>query len=62
MTTKPYDELVKAGLVQPGVLTDEEIATVNTMSDEEVKVLIKIAQKLGPSSAGRHEARPNFPL
>ena len=42
--------------------TTAEKTIINHMSEQEVRFLIRMRQKYGPTRKGRVEAAPNFPV
>lgn len=60
MKGSPADRLVSAGLCNESDLSDKDREVLNTLTDEEVDVLVNLHNKLG--SAENDAARPMFPL
>jgi hypothetical protein len=52
--------LEDAGILDQRQFSAEEIALVATITDDEIDVLIRLRQKLGPPSADKNHIRPNF--
>lgn len=62
MASTPVQRLEAAGICKADSLTATEKEQLSKLSDQEVDVLIKLQQKLGPTEEGREAARPNFPI
>jgi hypothetical protein len=54
--------LKEEGVYTADEITPEERQLVQSMTDEEVDMLIHLYKKLGGTAEGREEIRPNFPL
>jgi hypothetical protein len=52
--------LEQAGILEPRNFTAEELTLVDQINDDEIDVLIRLRQKLGPSAADKNHIRPNF--
>ncbi len=53
-------KLEDAGILERKHFSAEEMALIDKIDDDEVAVLIRLRQKLGPSTEGKHQIRPNF--
>lgn len=56
------DRLEKAGILKPEHFTDHDKQVLEGISTEEVDVLIKLREKMGPAKEGKDHMRPNFPV
>jgi hypothetical protein len=54
--------LREKGVYTADNITPEEEQLVQSMTAEEVDMLIHLHEKLGGTAEGREEIRPNFPL
>ncbi len=53
-------KLEDAGILDRRLFTAEEVALVDKISDDEIDVLVRLRQKLGPSDDAKSHIRPNF--
>jgi hypothetical protein len=53
-------KLEDAGILDRKHFSDEEMALIDKIDDDEVAVLIRLRQKLGPTAEGKNHIRPNF--
>lgn len=60
MKSSPVDRLVSAGLCNASDLSTKDREVLDTLTDDEVDVLVRLQDKLG--TAENDTARPNFPL
>ena len=61
MKTK-VERLEEAGILKQQHFNDDDKKHIETMSDDEVDVLIKLRKKMGEAPSGKEHMRPNFPV
>jgi hypothetical protein len=61
-TPSNLKRLKDEGVYTAGDISPEEEQLVQSLTTEEVDMLIQLRQKLGPTAAGRDKIRPCFPL
>ena len=54
------EELEEAGILERRHFSAEELALVDSITAEEVAVLIKLRKKMGGTAEGKHHIRPNI--
>lgn len=52
--------LEDAGILERKHFAAEEVTLVEKISDDEIDVLVRLRQKLGPTTDGKNHIRPNF--
>lgn len=52
--------LEEAGILERKHFSTDEVALVDKITDDEIDVLIRLRQKLGPTADGKNHIRPNF--
>ncbi len=53
-------KLEDAGILERKHFSAEEMALIDKIDDDEIAVLIRLRQKLGPAAEGKNHIRPNF--
>ncbi|HVJ05344.1 MAG TPA: hypothetical protein VM578_06715 [Candidatus Saccharimonadales bacterium] len=53
-------KLEDAGILERKHFSPEEMALIDKIDDDEIAVLIRLRQKLGPTAEGKNHIRPNF--
>jgi len=53
-------KLEDAGILDRKHFSAEEMALIDKIDDDEVAVLVRLRQKLGPTAEGKNHIRPNF--
>jgi hypothetical protein len=53
-------KLEAAGILEQKHFSAEEVTLVEKINDDEIDVLIRLRQKLGPTAEGKNHIRPNF--
>ena len=62
-TAKTNVELLEeAGILESAHFSHEDTKIIESITPEEVAVLIKLRKKLGPAPIANANARPNFPV
>jgi hypothetical protein len=56
------ERLAEANILNTDHFSDHDKKTIESLSPEEVDVLIKLGKKLGEAPAGKEHMRPNFPV
>jgi hypothetical protein len=56
------ERLSAAGILNVEHFSEHDKKVIESITSEEVDVLIKLGKKLGPAPAGREHLRPNFPV
>ncbi len=59
-TQTKLKRLEDAGILDQKQFSQQEMDLVATITDEEIDVLVRLRQKLGPSAADKNHIRPNF--
>ncbi len=54
--------LEDAGILDRRHFSDDELALVAGITDDEIDVLLRLRQRLGPSTPDKNHIRPNFIL
>ncbi|HMH13586.1 MAG TPA: hypothetical protein VK578_10800 [Edaphobacter sp.] len=54
--------LAAAGILNVDHFSEQDKKTIESITPEEIDVLIKLGKKLGPAPAGKEHMRPNFPV
>lgn len=54
------DRLEDAGILERRQFSPQEQALVETITDDEIDVLVRLRMKLGPSADDKNHIRPNF--
>lgn len=52
--------LESAGILETRQFSDEELALVATITDDEINVLIKLRERLGTPDPGKTHIKPNI--
>jgi len=53
-------KLEDSGILEQRQFSAEELALIATITDDEIDVLVRLRQKLGPVADGKNHIRPNF--
>jgi hypothetical protein len=56
------ERLSAAGILNEDHFSEHDKKTIESITTEEIDVLIKLSKKLGPAPAGKEHMRPNFPV
>lgn len=56
------ERLSAAGILNADLFSEQDKKTIETITPEEIDVLIRLGKKLGPTPPGREFTRPNFPV
>lgn len=56
------ERLEEAGILKQEHFSDQDRKHIESISTEEVEVLIKLRKKMGAAPAGKDHMRPNFPV
>lgn len=56
------ERLSAAGILNADHFSEQDKKTIESITTEEVDVLIKLGKKLGAAPAGKEHMRPNFPV
>jgi hypothetical protein len=56
------ERLSAAGILNADHFSEHDKKTIESITTEEVDVLIKLGKKLGAAPAGKEHMRPNFPV
>ena len=56
------ERLSAAGILNADHFSEHDKKTIESITTEEVDVLIKLGKKLGATPAGKELMRPNFPV
>ena len=56
------DRLAEANILNADHFTEHDSKAIESISPEEIDVLIKLRKKLGEAPAGKEHMRPNFPV
>jgi hypothetical protein len=56
------ERLSAAGILNEDHFSEHDKKTIESITTEEIDVLIKLGKKLGPAPAGKEHMRPNFPV
>jgi len=56
------ERLAEAHILNADHFSDHDKKTIESISPEEIEVLIKLRKKLGEAPAGKEHMRPNFPV
>jgi hypothetical protein len=56
------ERLAEAKILNPDHFSDHDRIAIESISAEEVAVLIKLREKLGEAPPGNERMRPNFPV
>jgi hypothetical protein len=56
------EQLQEAGILETEHFSPEEIKTIESITPEEIAVLIKLRKKLGAAPVAKANMRPNFPV
>ncbi len=56
------ERLAAAGILNADHFSEHDRKTIESITPEEVDVLIKLGKKLGPAPAAKAHMRPNFPV
>jgi len=59
MSKSKLERLHEAGVIDAGRFSDEDKQVIDKITDEEVDVLVKLRQRLGPVPPGKEHMRPN---
>jgi hypothetical protein len=54
------ERLEAAGILERRQFTEDELALVATITDEEIDVLIRLRERLGQPEAGKAHIKPNI--
>jgi len=54
------ERLEAAGILERRQFTEEELALVGTITDEEIDVLIRLRERLGQPESGKPHIKPNI--
>jgi hypothetical protein len=56
------ERLEEAGILKQEHFSDQDRKHIESISTEEVEVLVKLRKKMGAAPAGKDHMRPNFPV
>ena len=56
------ERLAAAGILNADHFSEQDRKTIESITSDEIDVLIKLGKKLGPAPAGKEHMRPNFPV
>ena len=56
------ERLAEADILKADHFSDDDKKTIESMSPDEIEVLIKLRKKMGQAPAGKEHMRPNFPV
>ncbi len=56
------ERLEEAGILKQEHFSDQDKKHIESISTEEVEVLIKLRKKMGAAPTGKDHMRPNFPV
>ena len=56
------ERLAEANILNEDHFSEHDKKTIESISPEEIDVLIKLRKKLGEAPAGKDHMRPNFPV
>jgi hypothetical protein len=56
------ERLAEAGILNADHFSEHDRKAIESISPDEVDVLIKLGKKMGPAPAGKEHMRPNFPV
>lgn len=56
------ERLEEAGILNKAHFSDHDTKIIESITDEEVEVLIRLGKKLGKTADGKEHMRPNFPV
>ena len=56
------ERLAEANILNADHFSDHDKKIIESISPEEMEVLIKLRKKLGEAPAGKEHMRPNFPV
>ncbi len=54
------EKLEAAGIIESRHFSADELKLVDTITDEEIEVLIQLRKKMGAAPEGKHHIRPNI--
>ncbi len=54
------ERLEAAGILEPRQFSEEELALVGTITDEEIDVLIRLRERLGKPESEKGHIKPNI--
>jgi hypothetical protein len=54
------ERLEEAGILKPAHFSERDIKLIESITPEEIEVLIRLRAKLGESPAGKEHMRPNI--
>ena len=55
-------QLEEAGILESAHFSAEDVKVIESITPEEIAVLIKLRKKLGPAPIANANQRPNFPV
>ncbi len=55
-------QLEEAGIIETEHFSPQDLKIIESITPEEIAVLIKLRQKLGAAPAAQANQRPNFPV
>lgn len=56
------ERLAEAGILKQEHFSDQDKKHIESMSSEEVDVLVNLRKKMGAAPTGKDHMRPNFPV
>jgi hypothetical protein len=56
------ERLEEAGILKSEHFNDHDKKAIESISAEEIEVLVRLRKKLGEAPAGKEHMRPNFPV
>jgi hypothetical protein len=56
------ERLAEANILNADHFSDHDKKAIESISSEEIDVLIKLRKKMGEAPAGKEHMRPNFPV
>ena len=54
--------LAAAGILNTDHFSQHDTKTIESITTDEIDVLIKLGKKMGPTPIGKEHLRPNFPV
>ena len=59
-TQSKLERLEEAGILEKRDFSASELELLETITDEEISVLIQLRKKMGPTAEDKHHIRPNI--
>ena len=54
------EQLEDAGILERRHFSAEELKLVDSITEEEIQILVKLRKKMGAAGEGKHHIRPNI--